>query len=319
LDFLLRQQKLQLAPTLMLTTSLFERRVLHYWSRIHRECCRDAHCEREWLAQAWQAGPNGATHNLEYILQCPVYQEEVQNTVTPLSHPEESLSEQIRKELRRTSNTQFPSQEYLVPGPSDVDSEAWMTMPSDEELEKIMAPISAQPSLVSEPAVGTKETKILDDILGGFHTFMQGQSSVEGIAHSIDAVDNIRPIRINPTVFLNILHTVLKAQSPEDIVFHEAEDPFFSTDDFETMESDDDDEIDEEMIDLMNATDQELRGNSDDVDSDRVVVDGATGDAQVLSYLLKSIEAGTGSSGPVQNILKEMGMDPPDIETDEDE
>lgn len=66
--------------------------------------------------------------------------------------------------------------------------------------------------------------------------------------------------------------------------------------------------------------DEELRGTKAmDVDH----VEGNEGEenselqqqAQVLSNFLKSMEAAGGGPGPVQNIMKEMGVSPPDLPT----
>jgi hypothetical protein len=47
--------------------------------------------------------------------------------------------------------------------------------------------------------------------------------------------------------------------------------------------------------------------------------DKAAEEARVISNLLKSLDAGSGSSGPVQNMMKAMGQEPPHVTSEEPE
>ena len=83
------------------------------------------------------------------------------------------------------------------------------------------------------------------------------------------------------------------------------------------------------MRDFMQAMDEELKtaantsrqldGTDDDdygigIGDDSKVAE----DAHVLTNLLQSLDASGGGPGPVQNILKEMGLEPPDVQTQDD-
>jgi hypothetical protein len=164
---------------------------------------------------------------------------------------------------------------------------------------------------------------------------MTGKSGVEGISSK---PTERRPIQINPTVFLNILHTVLQAKTPEDIqisfapaAVEEEQDPFFSKEDYECMEPEDDEDddndndMDNDLVNLMKEMDQELESAATSRGVDREnVPEGVTDekvveDAHVLTNLLQSMDAGTGGPGPMQNIMKEMGLIPPDLPSEEQE
>lgn len=45
----------------------------------------------------------------------------------------------------------------------------------------------------------------------------------------------------------------------------------------------------------------------------------ATEEARILSNLLQSLDAGSGSSGPVQNMMKAMGQEPPLVTSEADQ
>ena len=45
----------------------------------------------------------------------------------------------------------------------------------------------------------------------------------------------------------------------------------------------------------------------------------AAEEAQILSNLLQSLDAGSGRSGPVQNMMKAMGQDPPLVTSEVDD
>jgi len=72
----------------------------------------------------------------------------------------------------------------------------------------------------------------------------------------------------------------------------------------------------------MKAMDQELKvtaTQSRNVDVDNLDdAEDVAQDAHMLSNLLKSLDAGGGAPGPVKNILKEMGVELPQLESDED-
>lgn len=317
-DYLLQQQAVAKVPTSMPSTSLNERRILLHWSRIDSEC--QSTSQGEWLREAWQAGPNQAVYNMESVLKCPVFEEEIKACATPLSRPEESLPACIRKELLKTTH---PERDFVAPRAEDVDDEVWMTMPTEAELIKAAAPV--QPKPLTEASVPTvQEEKALDEVLEGFQSFMASQSGVEGISSQ---KTERSPVHINPTVFLNMLHAVLKAESAEELNFapaEEAQDPFFSAEDYEMMEPEEG-EADADLVGLMKAMDQELKNAATSRTMDRdnlpegVTDEKVVEDAHVLSNLLQSLDSGAGGSGPVQNIMKEMGLEPPDLPSEEQE
>jgi hypothetical protein len=303
LDCLLRSDKGKSARNFN-DSSLMEQRVLTYWRQVDLACQRDG----TWLQEAWLAGPNNATHSLDNVCKCPVYKDELTEdaSLTPLSHPESSISEQIRRELQRKDQL---ANDVALPSPQEVDSEDWMAFPDDEELTKASAPVTAS------------DTHHLDDLLGGVETFMKGKSDVDGVAsQQSDGISQLPSTTIDPTIFLNILHMVLKAKSADEIHLPSAatdeDDLFFSAEDYEM--GDDDAEADQEMLDVMDAMDRELKGKTvgDDIHVDHVDEDVAES-VHVLGNLLKSLDSQGGASGPVANILGELGLGTPQLSSDE--
>ena len=154
---------------------------------------------------------------------------------------------------------------------------------------------------------------------------------------------------IDPVVVLNLLHAALKAPTADELVLpvrpndarSPTSDPFFSEQDYHDLVdggsagSDDDDSSttssisdgegyepagvheDAEMRNLMDAMDLELRRVTDVTDKDvRNVDDPETVESMhLLSNLLQSLESssGPGAVGPLQSMLTEMGIQPPDV------
>ena len=111
------------------------------------------------------------------------------------------------------------------------------------------------------------------------------------------------------------------------------DDPFFSQEDYDLMEpsldNDSDDSASEsipqqddtDMTQFMHAMDAELLQHENtsrwlDGKVDHVVNDDSAvaQDVHVLSNLLKSLDAGAGGPGPIQNMLGEMGLRAPYLE-----
>jgi hypothetical protein len=263
------------------------------WSRIDQDCYSDENGRRQnqWILQAFQQGPNVASYNLDYVLKCPVFPEEYGNlTLTIFSRPEESIKQQIRQ---AQISCEDDDKEFIMPRPEDIDAdESWMILEGG----------------------GEEGNSDLEGMLSKFSHFMVQPSSVEGVSSS-------RPVKreIRPRAFMNILHAVLKG----DELLFPAEDPYFFQEDYDLMEANDDDDgaDDQGMKNLMEAMDAELQGKTasrtldkaegtDDDNDNEEVAEGA----HVLSNLLQSLEAGAGTPGPANNMLKEMGIDPTHLE-----
>lgn len=283
-----------------------ERRV-QCWSRIEKACseCRVSATSPGWLLNAWQQGPNEAAHDLEPILKCPVFQEELKNQFTPLTQPEKPITTQIRSELL----VKVPcNRHFEPPTPRDVDDERWMIMPDEDGLELYAnARPTSRSQLTSDESNGGDSA--LSDMLSGVQSFMHGKSTIEGVSHQIGLT---RPLSIDPTVFLNILHSTLQAECADDLDFTRIEkDLFFSKDDYQLDDEEGGDGVDKAMTDVMSAMDNELRirpiseNGSKDVQQDESV----RHNAEILTNLLRSLEAGHGKPSPVRNILNEMGLD----------
>jgi hypothetical protein len=307
--------------------SITQQRVLQGWTQVDRASGGDG----QWLLEAWQAGPNRAQVDLSPFLQCPVFESELQDTKSvpcPLSHPQETLRQQVKSELRRKHTKKEEAMEaslFVMPRAEDVHSDDWLNNGDSQMKTEAHTSVS-------------EETRPVDSMLEGFKGFMGAESDFEGVSH--DQPNNSKrlqsesqpsnpsqeqdlgePVRINPRVFLNMLQNVLKS-SPEDVsTMLQERDPFFSEADYALMEADessDDDNNDTtldavgEMKTLMDAMDEELRhkpGTSRNYNEgdDHIPNDAVAEEAHVLSNLLESLDASGGASGPVRNILQEMG------------
>jgi SGT1 protein len=327
-----------------------ERRVLQYWTNVWNHCSIQSHGggqdNPDWIEQAWRAGPNHASVSLTCMIQCPVYDPEIANHLTPLSHPDLCLSEQVRRELLRKyhSDTDF---DLVAPLASDVDDESWLwTLPLHDK---------------EQPERSEATTAPLDQMLHGVQAFLKGQSSVEGVdtsstafVDSDDAVFNDETKPINLTVVVNMLHAALQAKSADELATllygsegHSQQDPFFSDEDYNLMMPSDSDEEDSEHLgnneggeephdiengeivtiqSVMQAMDAELQASAcmsrtwdtpnDDDDDNGTPAPETTADshvalgAHVLTNLWQSMSDAPGGPGPVQNLLQDMHIAP---------
>jgi hypothetical protein len=186
------------------------------WSRLDRHCCGGKEGE-DWILQAFQRGPNYASHNLDHLLKCPVFPEEEADFLTLRSHPDTSLKQQILQAEKGTDD-----EEFLLPRPEHVDDESWM----DVE--------------------GNRSEDDLDGMLSKFQSFLVQPSGPEGVESSSPSHQPTIKLEIRPRVVLNLLHAVLKGQ---EIVFP-TKDPFFFQEDYDLMDDDGDNE-DSGMKDIM--------------------------------------------------------------------
>lgn len=224
----------------------------------------------------------------------------------PRTFPRQALARAVQdlcQEQQSDENSQDDPLPFVTPSPSNVDGEEWM---------------------VQEMELQERQQAQLDEVLGGVQSFV-GQSSdaIEGISTTS------RPkIQIDPTVFLNILHHVLQAESVQDLDTPtqktranntasknaEDDDPYFYAHDYDIGVPD------EELISAMAAMDAELQGNervSRGLDAD-MDGQGISESAHVLSNLLRALQAEGGGPGPVRNMMREMGLEPPQVEENED-
>lgn len=268
-----------------------------YWSRIGEQCQVDGSKSQgpSWILQSYQQGPNHAQHDLTDILKCPVFPEEAAN-LTLRSHPEAS----IKQQLLNAQKIEDADEDFPMPLADQVDDESWLTINNGDG-----------------DGDGVDGTNDLDTILSRFQNFMVQPSEVEGVAATAAPIPKSRR-DIRPRVFMNILHSVLKG---DQLSFPQSEDPFFYKEDYDLMEESEDIEASSEMRGLMDAMDMELEAKtrSRDMDtmgdSDGLDGSGTSGEvaenAHVLNNLLQSLEASAGEAGPVPNMLKGMGSEPP--------
>lgn len=257
-----------------------------------RELLEACESRSQWLEDAWRAGPNHATVNLDPVLACPVHQRDVFAHPTPLSNPETSLSQQIEAILKR--DPQDPRAADILPSPGDVDNEAWMTVPEEAELKRrITAEETATPLDLENQA---EISGAVEEVIAGVQSFVNGESYVEGVSHE----GFERPININPRAFLNILHATVKN---ENLTFSKT-DPFFADSDYDIGDHD------EEMMVTMNEMDAELQETLGDRTADN--------ELETVENLMRSLQEAGSGPGPLQNMLREMGIDPLDV-TDDDE
>jgi hypothetical protein len=315
--------------------SITERRVLLFWSHIAKQCEKSDETNTaasDWITDAWYAGPNRSTSDLNSILQCPVFAPEIQSSITPLTCPDTALSEQIRKELLRPrDDMQLTSN---PPHHSEVDNEEWMWILSTSK-NTLFSDLAQTPSVSKNDRSNEfkslpeqLETSTLDKLMSGVESFIDGTSTINGVETNNKPLhDNSAPIVVDPTLFMNILHTALKAKSGQELSdklsdiklnHNNVNDPFFSEDDYLLMDPSNDDESDDgvnadimNMEDVMNAMDAELQeGLSTSRAWDNVTGincdDDIARNAHVLSNLLKSIDSSGGGPGPTQNILQEL-------------
>lgn len=214
---------------------------------------------------------------------CPVYETELLDTL----------------ESENQADTAAPSgsHAYLTdpPGPEFFDDTSWMQFPVDE-------------------MVGGENTSELTGMLNGVSSFLQGKSAAaEGVDRRLDTTDTLR-----------LLHVALRSSAAElEMWLQRERDPFFRREDYDLMDpaeydnEDDDDEDNLRLDEVMDAMDHELdaRKSKPMTNNDKPMPDSV----EMLSNLLHSLEAGAGSPGPVQNLLRQSGQAAPRVLPQNDE
>jgi hypothetical protein len=291
-------------------------RIMKYWAAMDIECGGNS----KWLQQAFLAGPNHAVDDLRPLVACLLHNVDLKDAFPcPLSRPEKQLQTLVKQQLKQSEAN--IALDVSMPSPGDVDDDTWMHF-TDADLEREHNARQQDTTFINSTTHrGTsideeEQQEALTNMLDSFQGFVDTKSEVEGISHDM-AQNQGEPtchdfqlqddkIEINPRVFMHLLHKVLKSSPQEirEVISTSREDSYFSDDD-------DDDELeeDEQVMALMNAMDDELyeRGHMEKKSSP------AENDVVVLSNLLESLDVSSGGPGPVQNMLKEMGMEPPDF------
>jgi len=304
--------------------SSLRERIIH-WDRVQQQnfSSHKNNDTSRTILESFQMGPNKADLDLTSILKCPVFPEEAHNW-TSYSNPESSLRDQITSIMGSKNNdddNDDDDERFWVPRPDQVDGEDWM----DGELGK-----------GDDSSTKIESQQGLDSLLTRFQSFLNQTSDVEGISsnegngNSGPATDTSTSINIRPRIFLNILDSLLKGDKLDFPMI----DPFFYQEDYDLIHEESDSDNDDEsarndegpfqMNDLMNAMDKELEERTESKripatnldtseinaknEHDRREVKGSIDtDAHILNNLLESLDASGGGSGPVVNILKEMG------------
>lgn len=233
LDVLLSNNKSNVTAS-DVSMSPMEQRVLQYWTGVDIACGGDG----IWLQQTWQSGPNKSLHDMTFILKCPVFPYEHEFPY-PTLHAGETMQQVIHSQLKQKP---VDGENFVIPRPEDVDDEEWIHR-GEEALNEAMAKRAPTTHKTETgTAFDVPQEAQLDTLLGGFQTFMSGESEMEGIAHD-ESTKRKRPgpdepLHINPRVFLNLLRDVLKS-SPEELARNLngiTDDPFFSEEDYALME-----------------------------------------------------------------------------------
>jgi SGT1 protein len=286
-----------------------------YWNRIEQEIGMNINHS---ILEAYQQGPNQSILDLKHILTCPVFPEERFN-VTVWTAPEISLPSLLQQGLKQVAKEKdAESITTIPPKPDQVDSDDWMN--------KMMRKTGVS---------SIQTTDDLDHLLTKFQSFVNQTSGVEGVVThpSTNNKDEemMGPVTIQPRVFLNILHAVLKGDELNfPPIEEDSRDPFFYDDDYDAVMPVDGNDNDMEdsnnndqdtnelpaLQDIMTAMDQELqdhRNRSMEEEEEIETMERPptlnaeeSSNMQVLNNLLQSLEASGGGSGPVMNILNGM-------------
>ena len=101
----------------------------------------------DWILQAFQQGPNYASHNLEHLFKCPVFPEEEADVLTLRSHPDTSLKQQILQAEKGNDD-----EEFLLPRPEHVDDESWMDLEGNRSEDDLDSMLSKFQSFLVQPS-----------------------------------------------------------------------------------------------------------------------------------------------------------------------
>lgn len=220
----------------------------------------------------------------------------------------------------------------------EVDDDMWMEVKSLDDLEDEMRKLSStkvQPTKRSrritrrsrrglaphesqslgnadETAVGidrpSQDVQALHNMMNGFKGFIEGEGDLGGAvthkpAHTSPMTTMVEEVNINPRLFLDILQSkLLDSKSAPETMPNGGQDvsisKFFFRQDLEE-ESDSDESI-------ANDTSESREGLGTHLED--------SAEFEMISNLLQSLEGEGGNSGPVTNILREMGISIPRLE-----
>mmetsp|Transcript_29639 Transcript_29639/g.44903 ORF Transcript_29639/g.44903 Transcript_29639/m.44903 type:complete len:659 (+) Transcript_29639:535-2511(+) len=285
-----------------------EELILKYWTSLDIACGGDG----AWLRNAWVAGPNQSPVDLNHFITCPI--ESIDLTPAycfPNSHRQKDIKSIIKENLQKKPRK---DERFIVPSSNDVDNESWMQIDCVEEKHN-----DAMLSKLGRASTSENGEEQVEELLDNFKTFVEDESGFEGIASGREDLSAAAPndddsLDLDPQLFLNLLHKVMKS-TPEEIqnltTTEDDVELYFGKDDssLENGNEQEDVEKDINMAAVMEAMDLELNREKiakDIVDKDSDCDEQVAEDAGVISNLLESLEASNGAPGPVRNILGEL-------------
>jgi len=111
-----------------------EQRVLKYWIGIDHALGGDG----KWIYDSWEKGPNANCDSLLSLASCPVYKEEVNNNVCPLSFPNRTLYKQLHNLFEKVIKLEQDLYCFPFPTKDMVDNDEWKSVKTFEMFEKLM-------------------------------------------------------------------------------------------------------------------------------------------------------------------------------------
>ena len=120
---------------------IIERRAI-YWARLDQLLGGNG----QWIHESWSCGPAHVTsseNDIKPLLDCPVFDHEIQSQICPRSKPQQSLWQQLAAVHKKAESSSYYSVvAYPIPLEDNVDNEKWMTFQSITHLESHLETLS---------------------------------------------------------------------------------------------------------------------------------------------------------------------------------
>ena len=215
-----------------------------------------------------------------------------------------AMEDWIKKNDNELASSGPESFEFPLPNPDDEDGLEWLNVPSPREFEDLMKDVV--------------QGKRLEEVADVMNAFVKGKSDVDGVVGQEGRIEKGRAkecgektgdgkIDIDPEKFMRILQETLGGGGSGrgdhlDRYFSDSDESYQSDDDGSAERTELDDEVDAiKGRESEGLAHHHHRGNDHDVE------------VEVVTNLLESVLEQEGESGPAGNILKQLGIDLPDL------
>lgn len=204
-----------------------ERRVLQHWIAVDNALGGDG----QWIYDGWKEGPNATNNCVSSLVNCPVYREEIQGNLCPLTFPNKTLHKQLHNLLERARKEEEETFDFPFPTKEQVDSDDWRTIKTSEMFENLMkhsAMLGGKGDIFSDRGNSSnmKDGAMRFHSKENRHNFTSSRSSSSSTTTSSSRVDSFLSPKVNPSELIDTMKQ--SASSYPNSHENQTEDDFFS-------------------------------------------------------------------------------------------